>query len=79
MSSIYLLLSPNCNLSCKYCFQTDNVADTPGKQYHAQPAAKATVAIIDQIWPNSVVKTILRTSNFSVGNLFFIATSFALL
>lgn len=48
MSSIYLLLSPNCNLSCKYCFQTDNVAETPGKQYHAQPAAKATVAIIDR-------------------------------
>jgi len=46
MDSIYLLLTPNCNLSCKYCFQTDSNTDFPGKQFHAQPREKASIVML---------------------------------
>ena len=46
MDSIYLLLTPNCNLSCTYCFQTDSNTEFPGKQFHAQPREKASIVML---------------------------------
>jgi len=46
MDSIYLLLSPNCNLSCKYCFQHHSAVEIPGTHYHAQLGVKASIEII---------------------------------
>src|ERR1700740_3199931 len=46
MNNIYLLLSPNCNLSCKYCFQKSNPAEIADARYHAQPGVRADVETI---------------------------------
>jgi uncharacterized protein len=48
MNSIYLLLTPNCNLSCKYCFQTANPGEIPGARYHTQPGVRADRAMIER-------------------------------
>lgn len=37
--TIYILLTPSCNLECKYCFQ--------GTKYHKQPKARASREVID--------------------------------
>jgi len=42
MENIYLLLSPDCNLQCTYCFQLENQAEVPHRRYHSQPGIKAT-------------------------------------
>ena len=45
---VFFLLTPNCNLSCKYCFQLHNESDIQGEQYHAQSQAKASMAIVER-------------------------------
>jgi uncharacterized protein len=48
MKQMYFLISPNCNLKCKYCFQLNNTPELPGSaEYHAQRGVKADEKTID--------------------------------
>jgi uncharacterized protein len=48
MKSVHFLISPNCNLRCKYCYQLEGIPQEPSAlDYHSQSRTKATAAVID--------------------------------
>ena len=48
MKGAYLVVSPNCNLSCRYCFQLGNPTEKNGHQdYHHQPLLHADRRVLD--------------------------------
>ena len=47
---MYFLISPNCNLKCKYCFQLDNTPEIAGTtDYHAQKGVRADRRTVDAL------------------------------
>ena len=65
--SIDILLSPNCNLSCRYCYQRKDVPDNASsKDFHKQKGAAASIELIDK-FISFVVQNEVRMVNFYGG------------
>jgi len=72
MKSIYLLLSPNCNLKCKYCFQAANEPELEGSaDYHHQPRLNASRLVIDRFVQFCMDNQVTRVEVFGGEPLFY--------
>lgn len=72
MKTIYLLLSSNCNLKCKYCFQKAISPEIVGSlDYHRQPRLKASADVITQFVEYCAKNGIQRVEIFGGEPLFY--------
>jgi radical SAM protein with 4Fe4S-binding SPASM domain len=71
MHSMYFLISPNCNLSCKYCFQLETAPELAGTDYHKQKGVKADHAIVDALARFCLAKNIRHVEIFGGEPLYY--------
>lgn len=72
MDSMYFLISPNCNLKCKYCFQLGNAPETSDSaDYHDQRGVKADHSVIEALAQYCLANGITHVEIFGGEPLYY--------
>ena len=72
MKRMYFLISPNCNLKCKYCFQLGNEPEKPGSAgYHSQKHVRADEKIVEGLVAYCLRNNVTHVEIFGGEPLFY--------
>ena len=72
MKRMYFLISPNCNLKCKYCFQLGNEPEKAGSAgYHSQKHVRADETVVEGLVAYCLRNNVTHVEIFGGEPLFY--------